>query len=177
MISISVTRELSSSTRSGVVSVYATTFAQPPYNEGPEHVEHFAQRLDEHSGAAGFRVALASQGEELVGFAYGIALGRDDPWYRAATAPLSPPVRERWLPEPPFMVMELAVRPDRQGGGIGTRLHDALLAGLDHTTALLTALRGATRALSFYERHGWKVLTAELRLDDHPPLVLMGRAL
>jgi ribosomal protein S18 acetylase RimI-like enzyme len=138
-----------------------------------ELVRVYAAALGEDSGAAddrlrreifrrhrereGFRL-LAACDPELVGFGYGY-LGRRGQWWteRVAEA-LSEEEQARWLDVPHFELVELHVRPDRQGEGIGGQLLRALLDGLDTGHALLSTWETNSRALAFYERHGWRTI-------------------
>jgi ribosomal protein S18 acetylase RimI-like enzyme len=62
----------------------------------------------------------------------------------------------------PFELVELAVRPDLRRRGIGARLHDELLSGLDSPTAVLSTEVDNEAALGLYERRGWKLVVPEI---------------
>ena len=73
----------------------------------------------------------------------------------------------RWLRPGHFELVELAVRPNLRGRGIGTRLHDAVLAGLGAPAVLSTQVDNHP-ALALYRNRGWETVVPEI---DFP----MGR--
>ena len=140
----------------GILDVYRGAFGQPPYNEGDADTRAFAENFNHHIYRAGFRCLLAREvpGGRVVGFAYGCTSRAGQWWFDIVEAALLPDQAERWLSSA-FEMVELAVRPDSQGKGIGSRLHDRLLVGLPHATAVLSTMQVETRALQLYRRHGW----------------------
>ncbi len=63
---------------------------------------------------------------------------------------------QQWLSDC-FEFVELAVVPNYRRQGIGTQLHNHLLADLPHATALLIT-RENSPALQFYRHQGWQPL-------------------
>lgn len=124
----------------------------------------FAPLAREHSRRDGFRSVAAFEGAELVGFAYGSHGATGQWWHDQVAAALSPEERRRWL-DASFEVVELHVRPDHQGRGLGGRLHDMLLAGVRRPTAVLSTPAREGRAMLLYRARGWQTL-AEGRIFE-----------
>lgn len=145
---------------SAVVDVYVAAFQGPPYDEGAAARRRFPARWAAHRDAPGWRAVGAWDGDALVGFAYGHAAAPGLPWVDALFAQLPATARTKWADDA-FLVCELAVRPERQGQGLGGALHDALIADAPHATALLTTLDDrATAGAQLYARRGWRRLSA-----------------
>jgi ribosomal protein S18 acetylase RimI-like enzyme len=141
--------------------------------------ERFAEILPRHARRNGFRfLAARDEAGELVGFAYGYAGGPGEWWHDHVAAALNPEQRARWLVPGHFEFVELQVAPEREGEGIGGRLHDALLAEVTGPTALLSTECSNDRARGFYGRRGWQTLVDEISFGEgYPPFVVLGRRL
>lgn len=101
-------------------------------------MESFAEKLGRHSEREGFRLVVAYEGGEIVGFAYGFD-GGEGGWTWGVIEPLlSEGEIEAWLSDY-FEFVDFAVSPDARGRGVGGRLHDELLRGLPHRTSALFA--------------------------------------
>ncbi len=133
-----------------IADLYAAAFAEPPYNEGPEHVRQFRERFPDETRRPGFTLVRAADGDRLDGMAYGWTMPAGRWWARATTAPPA-----YLLDVDKFAVMEWAVRPDLRGHGIGRRLLDHLLAGRPEPWATLSA-NPAAPAHGVYRRWGWQ---------------------
>ena len=139
-------------------AVYAAAFARPPYRRGHAVADSFAQSLLNHSRRDGFRCAVArDEAGALAGFAYGYTSRPGQWWHDLVAGALGPAHAAVWMPGS-FELVEFAVTPDSQGRGLGSRLHDSLLAGLPHPRALLSTMQAETVALQLYRRRGWVTL-------------------
>ncbi len=142
-----------------VVDVYEAAFAGPPYDEGAAARPRFTTRWHVHQAAPGWRAWGAWSGDALIGFVYGHTAVRGLPWVDAIHAQLSPARRARWCAHA-MLVCELAVVPAEQGRGVGGALHDAVFAGADEATGLLTTLDDAsTSGARLYARRGWRTIS------------------
>ena len=161
--------------KEAIVDVYRAAFSPPPYRKSENEVRQFRGSLQRHAGRQGFRCRLARQERgPLAGFAYGYTARRGVWWYDVVSAQMDEEMKREWLADP-FELVELAVRPERQGRGFGGRLHDALLAGLPHSTALLSTLDAETAAWHLYHHRGWRVLLDDFRFPNvSRPYVIMG---
>ena len=142
--------------------VYARAFGAPGYDEPAETAQRFrAEQLPRHAEREGFRCVVALRSDRMIGFAYGYT-GERGQWWSDRVADLAPAeVADRWLGGH-FEFVELAVDPGEQGQGVGTALHDALLADLPHGRALLSTYRDDRPAPRLYRRRGWELLVAGL---------------
>ena len=162
--------------RRHVVDVWASAHGLP--RASPTRDEFGRTRLRRHSGRDGFRFLGAFAGDELVGFVYGYTGAPGQWWYDRVARALDREARREWLDPGHFEFTELAVRPDFQGRGIGSRLHDRVLEGLPHERALLSALADNAPVVAFYRRRGWEVLLERLRFEPgRPEFTIMGRTL
>jgi ribosomal protein S18 acetylase RimI-like enzyme len=163
--------------REQLVEVYRAAFAAPPYREGEAEVRRFAEEtLPRHAQRPGFRCCVARDRDKdlVVGFAYGYTGQAGQWWHDVVARALDRATADRWLPGS-FEFVELAVTPAAQGRGIGGRLHDALMEGLPHRTALLSTRRAETPALRLYRRRGWvPVLENFVFPGGAEPYVILG---
>jgi ribosomal protein S18 acetylase RimI-like enzyme len=148
-----------------LAAVYRRAFGAPGYDEPPEAAERFrTEQLPRHADRDGFRCVIARRGGgagraggAVVGFAYGYT-GASGQWWTDWVASRVPAeIADTWLGGH-FEFVELAVDPDEQGHGLGTVLHDALMADLPHDRALLGTYRGDRPAPRLYRRRGWRLL-------------------
>ena len=141
------------------------------------------ERLDEivprHLERDGFRfVAEHDEAGRLAGIAYGYEGAAGQWWHDLVSAAMDEAARTRWLRPGHFEFVELAVRPDLRRRGLGGRLHDALLGGLEAPTAVLSTEVDNVAAIALYCGCGWEVVVPELDFGpDFPPFLVMGREL
>ena len=173
--SISVSAEVFLEREAAIVDVYRAAFSPPPYRKSENEVRQFRGVLERHAARQGFRCRLAQpERRPLAGFAYGYTARQGLWWYDIVVAQMDEEMKREWLDDP-FEFVELAVRPEMQGRGLGGRLHDALLAGLPHSSALLSTLDAETAAWHLYRGRGWRVLLDDFRFPNVPrPYVIMG---
>ena len=123
--------------------------------------------LANHLQRTGLRAVGAVEGDQLLGVAYGYRGGPGQWWHDQVRAALTDEQAERWL-DGSFEVCELHVRPEHHGTGLGRALVQALLAGTDAPTAVLTTPDGETRARGFYRAGGWLELQSGVRFPGDP---------
>jgi ribosomal protein S18 acetylase RimI-like enzyme len=134
-----------------------------------------------HVQRPGFRaVATLDEDDALLGFGYGYTSGPGQWWHDQVRSALRREARKQWLTDC-FEVVELHVRPDAQGHGIGSRQLRSLLAGAAHRTALLStpeADETVSRAWRLYRRFGFSdVLRHYCFPGDDRPFAILGRPL
>ncbi len=162
--------------RREVVDVWAGAHRLP--RASPTRDEFGRTRLRRHSERADFRFVGAFAGGELLGFVYGYTGAPGQWWYDRVARALDRDARREWLDRGHFEFTELAVRPDFQGLGVGSRLHDRVLEGLPHERAMLSALADNAPVVAFYRRRGWEVVLERLRFEaGRPEFTIMGRTL
>ncbi|MDG4857063.1 GNAT family N-acetyltransferase [Streptomyces sp. T-3] len=154
-----------------LLPAYEEIYSEPPYREGPrevaEFIESFAHQV---ASRPGFRLVLAHDGDQVVGFTYGYFLPASSTWWRGLLAPQP----EEFTNEDghrTFAIIELAVRKSYRRRGIAHRMHTALLAGV---TAERVALNvrpepEAAPAQHAYAHWGYQ-LVGDTRPWDEAPL-------
>jgi ribosomal protein S18 acetylase RimI-like enzyme len=141
------------------------------------------ERLDvivpRHLGRPAFRfVAEHDESGQLAGIAYGYRGAPGQWWHDLVAGALDEAARARWLGPGHFEFVELAVRPDMRRRGIGSRLHDALLTGLEGPTAVLSTEVDNEPAIGLYSSRGWQVVVPVIDFGrSFPPFLIMGRDL
>ena len=138
-----------------------------------------AERLEEilprHAGRDGFRFLTARAGDGLVGLVYGYLGGPNQWWHDRVSAAMNDQQHRRWLAPGHFELVELHVHPDWRRRGLGGRLHDAVLDGLDSRTAVLSTQTDNDPALALYRGRGWQVVIPELRFEPRgSPYSILG---
>jgi ribosomal protein S18 acetylase RimI-like enzyme len=149
-----------------MVDLYAVVFAEPPYNEGPEHAAKFRKWLTKELDSPGFTLVRAIAGTELVGMAYGYTMPAGE-WWHNATEPPPADIRDRRK----FVVMEWAVRADHRRRGIGRQLMTELLTGRSEPYATLNA-NPAAAARDIYVRWGWQQ-RGRTHPKNYPPMDIL----
>ncbi|MEQ4304820.1 GNAT family N-acetyltransferase [Plantactinospora sp. B6F1] len=130
--------------------LYAEVYAEPPYEEGPEHTAQFRRWFRDHCRQSGFSLARAMDGEQLVGVAYGHTMPAGG-WMEPRVD--DPP--GHLLDVPKLTIPEWMVRRPYRGRGVGRRLLAMLLADRPEPCAIL-ASNPAAPARQLYDRMGWQ---------------------
>jgi ribosomal protein S18 acetylase RimI-like enzyme len=146
--------------------VEATGVGSGSEDEEPHYGRHVVRE--------GFRAVGAWEGDRLVGFGYG---HRATPgsWWDGWVRPVLEAVGEVQLLEGAFELVALHVAPEQHRHGLGSRLLDGLLDGVDAPRVLLSTQSGANPARAFYRAHGFREVAA-LPYGEVPFLIL-GREL
>lgn len=135
--------------------VYAEAFAEPPYGETEDEVAATFRRFKSQTRKAAFRAALArAEDGKPVGMAYGYPLGPKTGWWDQLTEPVPEDMR-REDGHRTFGLMELAVCAQWRGQGIGRRLHEALLDGVEAERVLLNLHPDSKAASAAYRKWGY----------------------
>ena len=123
----------------------------------------FLARTTSQARKPGFELVTATSDGTLAGFSFGYTIPAGQWW-----AECPPPPREI-LDSPKFAVIELDVRPARQGQGIAKKLLQALLDGREEKFATLAATPDSP-AQAMYLRWGWITIA---RFDTPPVMDAM----
>lgn len=135
--------------REAVLGIWIAVFGKV---ENPD--DWTASPWDRHRARAGYRLVIARDGDRPLGFAWGYTGERGQYWPDLVSREVGPRLDE-WLGGH-FEFVELAVIPAARRGGVGGRLHDALLAALPHEKALLeTSARDDDPGVRLYASRGW----------------------
>jgi ribosomal protein S18 acetylase RimI-like enzyme len=134
--------------------IYADVYAEPPYGETAADVDDFARDWPRRASQPGFRLAVAYDGDQPIGFSFGHRLPADTAWWSGVLDDVpSDLIAER--PGRTFAVIELAVRPEHRRRGVARRLHDALLAGRSEERVTLLCRPEAEPAQRAYSAWGY----------------------
>jgi ribosomal protein S18 acetylase RimI-like enzyme len=125
--------------------------------------------FNRHAARAGYRLAVATDGDMVAGFAWGYVGERGQYWTDLVSGVLPREVADEWVGGH-FEFVELAVLAEYRRLGVGSRLHDTLLSGVRQRCLLSTADDPADPAVRLYLRHGWQKLG-----DLSPGFQVMGR--
>ncbi len=139
-----------------LLSVWYRAFSAPPYSVTRGELVRARRLFEVHLATPGFRLIGAFLHGAPVGFAYGFPRSPGEAWTEEVAASLPAGLHRRWLEEA-FGFVEFAVDPRYQGLGIGSQLHDRLLATAREPRAVLTVHAHAPAA-RFYARRGWRRL-------------------
>lgn len=165
--------------REEILAVYRAVFSLPPFSESDAAIRQFPETLENHARREGFRCCIARDSEtaQIVGFAYGYTGRRGQWWHDLVIQALDPPAVERWMSDV-FEVVDLGVIPSVRNRHIGEHLHDRLLQGVSHRTALLSTFQEETPALRLYRKKGWVVIRTDLLFPGvSKPFVILGKDL
>lgn len=122
----------------------------------PEKTDWREHLFDRDRARPGFRLALALDGDRVVGFAWGYRGDRGQQWPDLVARTL-PELPGEWLRDH-FELVELVVDPEYRRRGVGGGLHDAVLNGLTGRALLGTTLAPDDPALRLYTKRGWSTL-------------------
>ena len=160
-----------------VGDAYLDAFSRPPYLEQEAARQELFERLRRYEPRDGFRLVLAEEDGDVVGLALAV-VGHPGDWFRDRVAEqLEPAEIAAWLGDACLELVHLAVRPAREGRGIGGALHDAALAGAPADTAILTVHPEAERARRLYEQRGWQVLRDSVSIGASDGVALLAKPL
>lgn len=143
-------------------AAYAAVFAEPPWREGPVHVGAFLDRLLLHARMEGFRMIAAVEDRRprrIAAFGYGVTARCDDGRCMVSCLADAARTARRDL-DGSFALLELGVTPTARRAGLGRRIHDAVLSGLQHPYAWLLTHPAAVPARRLYRQAGWTLLGA-----------------
>jgi GNAT superfamily N-acetyltransferase len=129
--------------------VYASAYAEAPYNEGPDDVAEFGKGWPSRVAQPSFRLVVAWLATQPVGFTFGHQLTATTRWWRGLLDEVDDDIIAEYEGRT-FAVIELAVIKSLRGHGIGRELHSCLLAGLTEARATLLVRPEATAARCAY---------------------------
>lgn len=110
----------------------------------------------------------------VVGYVYGYSSGEDQRYHRQLRDCLPHHLAARWLADC-FELVELGVHPDCRREGVATALHDAILADVQHETAVLTTGVDNAAAHAFYDELGWIHVWEPFRFEGGRPMTVLGK--
>lgn len=162
--------------RDSVVEVYRSVYSLPPYNESENQITAFSNSWETRTSKAGFLfVGAFDKQEKLVGLSYGWRSVVGDAWNSLLAKQLGNS-SEKWLSDC-FEFVDLAVKPETQGAGLGRELTQNLFALTKAKTAILLTHQSTTRASEMYVRNGWERLVQNFEIAPGKVYQIMGKSL
>jgi ribosomal protein S18 acetylase RimI-like enzyme len=141
------------------------------FDDQPDETSWRRAVWDKHVVRDGFRLAIAHEAEDPVGFGYGYTGAHGQWWTDQAARVLPDEVAAEWLGGH-FELVSIGVVSQARGRGIGAALLQRLTADLPHERWLLmTTAESGDPARLLYARQGWEVIGPGLS----PDMVIMGR--
>ncbi len=162
-----------------IIDIYRVAFGQAPYFKNEAEVRAFAVIFPRQMLRPGFRCVVAREEDTqaILGFAYGYTGATRQWWHDLVVQKMKLTEATYWMTDV-FEVVELAVYPAEHGHGYGGRIHDTLLEGLPHRTAVLSTYQVETNALNMYEKRGWVTLLSNFIFPGYTePYKIMGKML
>lgn len=154
-----------------MAKLYCKAFEKTNFNE-------MIERMKRHVEYADFKGIVAINDEnEVVGFTYGYRSLEGQYYNQLMREALNLEQVEEWLQDC-FEFVELAVHPQHQNEGLGTKLHNELLKGILNRTSVLTTQINNEKARSLYERLEWvNILEPFHPSTNDVPYIIMGKTL
>lgn len=120
-------------------------------------------------------VAVKAPDQEVIGFGFGTRTQAGQWWHDQVSEQLghdNPALQNAWI------LTELAILDGYRGYGIGTEIHDRLIATQPHPRLVLSTEVSNQRARIFYEQHGWRYLHMGFAFaPGQAPYLIMGKEL
>ncbi|MFC0532014.1 GNAT family N-acetyltransferase [Phytohabitans kaempferiae] len=161
-----------------ILELYADVYGVLPYVNDPFFtVDMYAKRLDGAMQMAGFEVAIASDGDQVIGIGHGVTLPPAIPWWQSLRNSLPPPLVDAADEGRIFWLRELQVREPCRNKGIGHAIHDFLCAGRSEGHAVLTVIIDNEPPRSAYLRWGYQIVGRIRHAPESPLYDAMARPL
>lgn len=135
-----------------LVAIYLDVYGDPV--DAFHGEERYRRQLCGHLTAPGWEAVTATVAGDLVGYAYGFALGPQTRWWNGLLTE-APPDFTVENGRRTFALSEILVRAGWRRRGVGRALHDALLAGRGERRATLLVDPANAAARAAYASWGW----------------------
>lgn len=150
-----------------VRNLYAEVYAEPPYYEGPADVVDFVAGWPQRVRQPHFRLVVAWEGDELVGFSFGHQLPTQTGWWDGALTPLPDHITTEYAGRT-FAIIELAVRRRYRRRGVARRMYAGLTAGLTEERITLLVRPDAPAPRHAYRSWGYRTVGRIQPFPDGP---------
>ncbi len=147
--------------------VYASAYAEAPYNEGPNDVAEFGRGWPSRVIQPSFRLVVARLETRPIGFTFGHQLTTTTRWWQGLLDEVDDDVTTEREGRT-FAVIELAVERQLRKQGVGRELHSYLLAGLTEERVTLLVRPEAPAARCAYLSWAYQPIGRLQPFDDGP---------
>lgn len=142
-------------------------YAEYVRHEGDYQRQFFLNTMD----LPDYHGLVAVYRDRVLGFAFGNRSGPGHWWHDRVAEAIGkrhPALRKAWV------LTQFNVLQAYRGQGVGTHLHNAILACHRYPNVLLSTQDHNRGAQRFYHRHGWRILHQHLRFsrDDEPYTIM-----
>ena len=161
---------------SSIEPIYASAYAEPPYNEGPRDVAAFGEGWASRVAQPSFRLVVARREGRPVGFAFGHRLTTTTRWWDGMLDEVDDDVTIEYEGRT-FAIIELAVVGALRERGIARALHSYLVSGLTEGRATLLVRPEATAARGAYLSWKYRPVGRVQPFTDSPVYDAMIKAL
>jgi GNAT superfamily N-acetyltransferase len=148
--------------------LYDSTFSAPPFVWTEDAASFHNQELTRIRNEPTFGITLATNGESLVGFAYGHTLPADHGWWNDFPEALPAEVVSEWEGRT-FALIDFAVDKPWRGRGIGQRLLNHLFDGRSEERVVLSVQPTALETQEIYLHWGWERIGRKGPIDGVTP--------
>ncbi|MFJ8269343.1 GNAT family N-acetyltransferase [Streptomyces sp. NPDC094154] len=138
-----------------ICALHDAVFSVEPFAWAPEMSFQHREELGSLMMLPGFRLTIARQRSQLVGYIYGHPLAVDHGWWLDFTHPVPGDLVKEWEGRT-FAVISLGVRTEWRGHGVGKRLMGELLRDRTEQRAILSVQPTAVSTQRFYRHLGWR---------------------
>lgn len=179
IISVSPDEFVEMELRDQLARIFYAVYTSAPFFDNEADVALSLFGIERYAERPDFRCLLArdTARDEVVGFAFGHILLPGNSWWDNVPPAMTEEAREHWLKDC-WVLVEFAVKPKWQGQGVGGRLHDTVLAGLPHATAVLSTPQMDTNALALYRKRGWVTVLSDFSFPNiYGHYLILGKEL
>jgi ribosomal protein S18 acetylase RimI-like enzyme len=155
-------RQVNRTVQESLSDVYLAAYGDPGLPESRLDAQNFANStIPRHARRDGFKLVLATTGDEISGYGYGFTGKRGQFWsdWLAGAAPAD--IVDAWVGNH-FELVDIVVDPAHRGQGIAGLLHDELVTGLPQDRALLATEPDGGAAARLYTGRGWQIIAPEI---------------
>ncbi len=159
-----------------VADLYADAFFPPPHNQGPTELGRMVDAWPRRLTAPGFRLVVATRGDQAVGCIYGHQLQPGTKWWDGALEPLPDDFTTEHDGRT-LAIIDMMVRERWRRHGIAEALHLHLLAGRseERVTLLVDPINEPARRA--YIKWGYQVAGRIQPFPDSPKFEAMVKVL
>lgn len=149
-----------------LTQIYSAAFKPPPYNKSASESQSFSIGFDRMTQRQNFKLVVAWDQDQPVGFAFGYYLLPKYGWHKVLGPHLKKSGLAHWLNDA-YCLAEMALIPSYWGRRIGGRMHDELFAQNKNSHWLLSTMQDdTTNGYNMYLKRGWENLLESIWVSE-----------